>query len=381
MTSRQLPEMKDYSSPTPSRLLRSTLIDVFEGQGRNVGGASYLVPGYHLVYFPPPTGLSSLLHDNTDPLHSPGPPFNRRMWAGGHIRFDDTIRLRFGDLRCQESIADVEIKGNEGKEKVFVTIQRDIDASKQRGFIVEKRTLVFMRDRPRAADDAVISSPQKDIVKPPWDADFCHTITPSPALLFRFSALTFNAHRIHLDQAYCRNVEGHRNLLVHGPLSVVLMLQLLQIHLTKEGQDRNGKSDTISYINYRCLAPLYAEEQLKVCIRKKAAYEWQTWIEGPDGGLAVRGTVKTISPPSPSGVGRKDTSTPPTTGKRDEPSLATSDIPSNNTSGIDRHTSSINGAVSPEAENSATKGKSAEEILTTAEEGELSAGDVKHART
>ncbi|KAL8761462.1 MAG: hypothetical protein Q9184_002419 [Pyrenodesmia sp. 2 TL-2023] len=290
------------------------------------------------------------------------------MWAGGYVGFDDTIRLRSGDLRCRESIADVEIKGNEGEEKVFVTIQRDIDASKQRGFIVERRTLVFMRDRSHAADVTVISRPQRDIVKPPWDAHFCHAITPSPALLFRFSALTFNAHRIHLDQGYCRDVEGYRNLLVHGPLSLVLMLQFLHIQLTKEGQARNGKCDTISYVNYRCLAPLYAEEQLKVCIRKKAAYEWQTWIEGPDGGLAVRGNVKTIPPPSsPPGVGRKDKSTPSPTGKCEEPPPATSDKPSYHTSGVDGPKSSTGGAVSTKAEEPATEGKSVEQISTTAD--------------
>ncbi|KAL8922590.1 MAG: hypothetical protein Q9208_005094 [Pyrenodesmia sp. 3 TL-2023] len=304
------------------------------------------------------------------------------MWAGGNLKFDGTIRLRSGDLRCRESIADVEIKGNEGEEKVFVTIRRDIDASTQKGSIVEERTLVFMRDRPRAADDAVILRPQRDIVKPPWEAHFFHTITPSPALLFRFSALTFNAHRIHLDQGYCRDVEGHRNLLVHGPLSLVLMLQFLQVHLTKEAQHRHGKSDTISHIDYRCLAPLYAEEQLKVCIRKKAAYEWQTWIEGPEGGLAVRGTAKT-SPPAPPrpGVGSKDQSTPSTTVECDEPTPATNDTHVNIHLEPIALQSSIDGAVSPEAESPATEGKGVEETPTTAEEGELPAGNAKHART
>ncbi|KAI4185379.1 MAG: hypothetical protein LQ346_005910 [Caloplaca aetnensis] len=366
--------MKDYTSPTPSRLLRTMLLDVFGGRGKNVGGASYLIPGYHLVYFPPNTSLSSLLHDNTDPLHSPGPPFNRRMWAGGDIKFDDMIRLRAGEMKCQESIVDVEIKGNEGAERVFVTIQRYISSRKQEGSIVENRTLVFMRDEPRAADDAVIFRKGKKRT-----AQFYHTLTPSPALLFRFSALTFNAHRIHLDQGYCRDVEGYRNLLVHGPLSLVLMLQFLQILLTNEGQEREGKSDTITHVNYRCLAPLYAEEQLKVCIRKKSPHRWQTWIERPDGGMAVRGTVRTAPPPRP-GVRREVQSAASSTGEREEPSLGTNGVSLHHTPEVDRPASSTHGAVSPEAANSGTKSESVEEISSTGE-GELSADDAEVART
>ncbi len=354
------------------------LLDVFGGRGKNVGGASYLIPGYHLVYFPPNTSLLSLLHDNTDPIHSPGPPFNRRMWAGGEIKFDDTIRLRAGEMRCQESIVDVDIKGNEGAERVFVTIQRYISSRKQDGSIVENRTLVFMRDERRAADDAVIPvTPRKGKKR---TAQFYHTLTPSPALLFRFSALTFNAHRIHLDQGYCRDVEGYRNLLVHGPLSLVLMLQFLHILLTNEGQEREGKSDIITHVTYRCLAPLYAEEQLKVCIKRKSPHRWYTWIEGPDGEMAVRATVRTAPPPRP-GAKREVQSAALSTGEREEPSLGTSGVSLHHTPEVDRSpTSSTHGAVSPQATNSATKTVSVEEISST-EEGELSAGDAEVART
>ncbi|KAL8908236.1 MAG: hypothetical protein Q9207_000957 [Kuettlingeria erythrocarpa] len=296
------------------------------------------------------------------------------MWAGGGIKFDDTIRLRAGEMRCQESIVDVDIKGNEGAERVFVTIQRYISSRKQDGSIVENRTLVFMRDQPRAADDVVI--PRKGKRR---TAHFCHTLTPSPALLFRFSALTFNAHRIHLDQGYCRDVEGYRNLLVHGPLSLVLMLQFLQILLTNEGQEREGKSDTITHVAYRCVAPLYAEEQLKVCIKRLSSHKWQTWIEGPDGGLAVLGAVRTAPPLRP-GVRREVQSAASSIGEREEQSLGTSGVSLHHIPKVDRPTSSTHGAVSPEAANSATKTVSVEEISST-EEGELSVGDAEVART
>ncbi|KAI4138131.1 MAG: hypothetical protein L6R39_006950 [Caloplaca ligustica] len=311
MTSRELPVLTDYGSPTPQLLLASTLVDAFKGLGRYVCHAKRLIPGYHLVYLPSPTNVSSLGADDTDSLHSPGTPFTRRMWAGGDITFVGTIHHLLGKMICRESITNVQVEGKEGEEKVFVTIQRNITVRGRGGYIVENRRLVFMRNRPPADPTPEIPVPEKGSLKPSHKADFSFTLTPSPALLFRFSALTFNAHRIHLDQAYCRNVEGHRNLLVHGPLSLVLMLHFLQYHLTRECWERRGHVDIITYVDYRCLAPLYAQEKLKVCVRKKDTHLWETWIEGPDGGLAVRASVKTA--PSPLEQSRKDGSASSTT--------------------------------------------------------------------
>ena len=110
-------------------------------------------------------------------------------------------------------------------------------------------------------------------------------LTPTPSLLFRFSALTFNAHAIHLDPQYCREVEGHRNLLVHGPLTLVLMLSVLRSQL-KDGE-------MVLKYEYRNLAPLYVDEPLRVCIRKDRANDlkYVVWIEGKDGGYAVKGSA------------------------------------------------------------------------------------------
>ncbi|KAI4179340.1 MAG: hypothetical protein L6R41_007903 [Letrouitia leprolyta] len=303
MTSRKLPSIIDNSHQTASKLLYTTVHDAF-GQGLHPFDAKHqLMRGYHLVYFPPNTPLSSLLPDGTDPLHSPGPPFNRRMWAGGEIFFNETIPLGGKEraLTCHEHVEGIEVKSKAGREMVFVTINRRIMMGEEtrdvglKAAIVEKRKLVFMEDRPQPIDAPGGQPSNREIVRSPYEATVARALTPSPGLLFRFSALTFNAHRIHLDQAYCRDVEGHRNLLVHGPLSLVLMLHLLQSHLKSAGAPTAyGKQpDIIVHVEYQCLAPLYAEEELKVCLSRKSQYVWKTWIEGPDGGLAVRGTVTT----------------------------------------------------------------------------------------
>ncbi|MCJ1388300.1 hypothetical protein MMC18_001146 [Xylographa bjoerkii] len=335
LTSRRLPLLQDIPTPLPSYLLDVTLADFLPppkiaipsrlpsitSTGRN------LPPAHHLILFPPPSRLSALLPDGTDPEQSPGKPFVRRMWAGGRINFrvNDHPSLKMLGKRafCLEHISDVAIKGPIGNEKIYVTIERRVsqlfsfgklekllslqDASedlvreslrdKERCSIIEHRNIVFMREQTKgAAADAQRKAGK--ILRPQHEPTFSHTLTPTAALLFRFSALTFNAHRIHLDKQYCQETEGHRNLLVHGPLSLVLMVEVLRRHLATLGMESRdgylvGENEKIDEIEYRNLAPLYAEEPMKVCGRAKSKGEWEVWIEGRDGGYAVRGTVKT----------------------------------------------------------------------------------------
>lgn len=123
----------------------------------------------------------------------------------------------------------------------------------------------------------------------PTEATFRHSILPTKSLLFRFSALTFNAHSIHLDKNYTQNQEGYKNLLVHGPLTLTLLLSVLQHNLSR----LNLRLDEFDYRN---LAPLFVEEELTVCGKpKNDGSVWDVWIEGPDGSLAVRGTARTCS--------------------------------------------------------------------------------------
>ncbi|KAL8871158.1 MAG: hypothetical protein Q9174_002953 [Haloplaca sp. 1 TL-2023] len=225
------------------------------------------------------------------------------MWAGGNIWFHSQgVKLNNQPLRCSESITDVEIKGKVGEEKVFVNVRRSIEGEDTAKyfhapsqFIIEDRKLVFIKDTPRPQGGPPLPAPPRSIVKPSHAPDYSHTLIPSRALLFRFSALTYNAHAIHLDKEYCKSIEGYRNLLVHGPLSVVLMLQVLQGYHARKIKDEGKEPEVVTQFDYRCLAPLYAEEELKVCLRQKEDSIWEIWIEGPDGGLAVRGTA-TMSP-------------------------------------------------------------------------------------
>jgi hypothetical protein len=191
----------DYLSPTPSHLLNISLADFLPEScyppgfstadlslslarnSSNTSSPAFLPQGHHLVYFSPQVPSSALLPDGTDPLQSPGPPFVRRMWAGGSLVFTanvkDRLRLDTARAACIEQITDVSVKGTEGDEKVFVKIERSVGLveSKQSATrlesekprddqqllqqfskreenglsLVEVRNIVFMREKTPAA--------------------------------------------------------------------------------------------------------------------------------------------------------------------------------------------------------------------------------------
>ncbi|KAJ5179617.1 hypothetical protein N7492_002827 [Penicillium capsulatum] len=319
LPARRLPFSYDYLHPQPSHLLTLTLhdllpqsLDAYDARSAlpSIANPSPLPIGHHLIYFPPQVSLSQLLPDGTDVLHTPGEPFNRRLWAGGNVRFSGNGPFLDGSRAvCIESIRNVAVKGREGDEKVIVTIERRVgtvpegeetprtwdriwqrdEALQGDSSVIENRDLIFMRSKTAAqiqTDKEHFDDPAR-VVKAPPDPTFRHSILPTKPLLFRFSALTFNAHGIHLDKSYTQNNEGYRNLLVHGPLTLTLLLTVLQRHLS-------SLNLRIGSIEYKNLAPLFVEEQLTICGKpKNASGAWDVWIEGPDGGLAVRGTAQT----------------------------------------------------------------------------------------
>jgi hydroxyacyl-ACP dehydratase HTD2-like protein with hotdog domain len=148
LKSRPLNITYDYLCPTPSHLLKVSLLDFLPAASQQEyfkATSLPLVPsshssvepnllqqGHHLVYFPPPVPHRDLLPDGTDTLHSPASPtpFHRRLWAGGSLIFNTsaTYRLALNGARaaCIEGIRDVTIKGKEGEEKIFVHIERRI---------------------------------------------------------------------------------------------------------------------------------------------------------------------------------------------------------------------------------------------------------------
>lgn len=331
LKSRRLPLLFSDLSQEPSYLLDQTLKSFLgpasnrSSAGEGVSSKPYqLPPGHHLVYFPNPTSLSQLLPDGTDTLHSPPPPFGQRLWAGGCVVFKKPRDTKVGMHRTSvlfENIGDVRVAGEAGAEKVFVGIERRIlpgkfgsdDGASTRlkindgvdvsgTLLYERRDLCFLRD-----DDLSLrpqpGTPRK-VLAPPANPSFTFPMTPTQALLFRFSALTFNAHAIHIDPEYTRAVYGLPNLLVHGPLCLTLMLECLSRALVTDDAKVQRRSSRIREISYRNYKPLFVGEEMRICGKKKVPKEektdvfeeqWEVWIEtgeGDDRSLAVRGTVE-----------------------------------------------------------------------------------------
>ncbi|KAF2811193.1 uncharacterized protein BDZ99DRAFT_476017 [Mytilinidion resinicola] len=334
MTTRRLPLIYDFLTTDADHKLRRSLQSFLAYDASSIPAADqfnasvyakaltpHLAAAHHLVYFNPAIPADELLPDGTDPLQSPGEPFVRRMWAGGSLRFrpGGTAVLDGRRWVCHEFVRDVQVKGMEGAEKVFVGIERRMASLNELGVeqqvevdedvvraklwhaseeefgsasIIERRNIVFMRERGleelRVLKEAA-GKPGKMLL-PQHKPDFEHVLTPTPSLLFRFSALTFNAHAIHLDPSYCRDIEGHRNLLVHGPLTLTLLMELLGNHLRV---DPFQVYPSIDSFEYRNLAPLYANEPLRLCGRSLDHNKYELWAETPEGGIACKGVART----------------------------------------------------------------------------------------
>ncbi|KAF9519675.1 hypothetical protein BS47DRAFT_1387949 [Hydnum rufescens UP504] len=178
--------------------------------------------GHHLILFPPIVPGHQLHEDGTDSTYAAPPFLTRRMWAGGA-----SISIRKTPSRLDKMCK--QLKQLSNSVGVAVT---------------ERRSHVFLPPRSES------SRPVRKVVQffDPTLSHFSFAFVPTPAMLFRFSALTFNAHMIHLDPEFCRKVDGHPERLVHGPLTAMMLLELMTKH--------TSPSQTISSYSYRAMNPL-----------------------------------------------------------------------------------------------------------------------------
>jgi hydroxyacyl-ACP dehydratase HTD2-like protein with hotdog domain len=196
------------------------------------------------------------------------------MWAGGSIAFSNEPLSFFDEAVLRERVESVQVKG----DRLFVWFERNmfrVPEGVGEPAVAERRCLVFF---PQGNH-----TPATQILRPRSEPDFCETFTPTGHLLMRFSALTFNAHRIHYDSVFSKEEEGYRNNLCHGPLAVVFLLGLLR----RELPDKRVKS-----FEYKCLAPMYVDERYKIAGKERGDGKVELWAETPEGGLSVRGVAE-----------------------------------------------------------------------------------------
>lgn len=187
-----------------------------------------LPPLWHWLYFLPHARQSEIGPDGHPRRGGflPPVPLPRRMWAGGRLRWETANPLRVGqEMERTSTIQSVTHKSGRSGELLFVQVEHRF-ANADGLALTEEHDIVY-----RAA--AQPGDPAPTPVRPPLDGQqtWSRTVVPDDVLLFRYSALTFNGHRIHYDRQYVTEVEGYPGLIVHGPLIATLLLDLLRRHL------------------------------------------------------------------------------------------------------------------------------------------------------
>ncbi|QNP58337.1 FAS1-like dehydratase domain-containing protein [Paenacidovorax monticola] len=180
-------------------------------------------PLWHWLYFLPHARQSEIGPDGHARRGGflPPVPLPRRMWAGGRLRWDAGNPLQVGqEAQRVSTIQSVKHKAGRSGELLFVLVEhRFLNANGLA--LTEEHDIVY---RAAVQPNDPVPQPQQ----PPAQAAWSRTIVPDDVLLFRYSALTFNGHRIHYDRQYVTQVEGYPGLIVHGPLIATLLLDLLR---------------------------------------------------------------------------------------------------------------------------------------------------------
>jgi 3-methylfumaryl-CoA hydratase len=206
-------------------------------------------PLWHWLYFLPLARQSDIGPDGHAKRGGflPPVPLPRRMFAGGRLEFRHPLQV--GDTITRTSrILDVSGKQGRSGMLVFVTVRHEF--ANARGVALTEEHDIVYRENPRP--DAPVPKPQPA----PSGEAFSREIVPDPVLLFRYSALTFNGHRIHYDRPYVTGVEGYPGLIVHGPLIATLLVDLLR---------RNLPQAKVRRFSFRAIRPLFDIHRFTVC--------------------------------------------------------------------------------------------------------------------
>ncbi|KAI0256832.1 hypothetical protein BJV78DRAFT_1116856 [Lactifluus subvellereus] len=238
--------------------------------------------GHHLAFFHPRMPERYLRPDGTDADFCPPEPFVRRMWAGGRIEWKKPVIIG-GKASAYMNVRSVDKKGFEGGAIPMVFVNQNIEIMKEgeeESAIVEERTHVYLAPGAKQRTFREVRG-----LPPP---DFTFRFTPTPTTLFRFSALTFNGHHVHLDQNYAES-EGYPGKfvlvikrLVHGPLTALMLLETLA-HYHPEAQMRS--------FEYRALNPVFVNRELTFYGTWSGTKEIVLWVQDEIGVVGMKGKV------------------------------------------------------------------------------------------
>ena len=261
----------DVVTATPARALAATL-----DHDQPYDHGDVLPPPWHWLYFVEMSPLSDVGPDGHPKRGGflPPVPLPRRMWAGSRLEF--FAPLRVGDaLRRTSRVSDVNVKEGRSGTLVFVTVRHEIDRGDER-LLTDEHDIVYRGTAP-------VNAAPPTHKQAPHDHLWIRAIEPTPVLLFRYSALTYNSHRIHYDQPYVTRTEGYPGLVVHGPLLATLLLDLLL-------RERPGAH--VARFEFRAVSALFDDAPFYVCGRPEDTNRRVAlWAKGSDGRLAMDATA------------------------------------------------------------------------------------------
>ncbi len=236
---------------------------------------------WHWCYFLSAAKRSALGYDGHVEKGDFLPPIAlpRRMWGGSRFVFHAPLRLGETVQRRSNVVNVKETTGKSGK-LAFVTVRHIYEICAEGTKTPQNPNIRFEEEHDIVYRDVDADrNPDKNIITSPaqTDADFSHSIVPDPTLLFRYSALTFNGHRIHYDLPFCRDQEGYRNLVVHGPLVATLLINFAADHC-------GGRPMTA--FEFKAKSPLFCDAAFSIH-GKHEGDAIALWAANAEGGLAM----------------------------------------------------------------------------------------------
>ncbi len=267
--------LEDQATAAPMAALAATL----DRDPQRPAPGTELPPLWHWLYFLPMHRQSEIGPDGHAKRGGflPPVPLPRRMWAGSQFQFVSPLRV--GDaLRRVSSIENVSEKSGRTGPLVFVKVRHELHANgAPQPSLIEHHDIVY---REVAKPDDPVPQPLAAPEQGAWEKKW----VPDEVLLFRYSALTFNGHRIHYDRRYVTEVEGYPGLIVHGPLIATLLMDLLGEQMP---------AARVTAFEFRAMRALFDLHHFYVCGSPQAdGKSIRLWARDHEGWLAMEATAR-----------------------------------------------------------------------------------------
>ncbi len=266
--------LQDHITLAPLQALAATL----DRDDPPPGPGDEVAPGGQWLYFLPLHPLRAISTDGhpTRGGFLPPVPLPRRMWAASRIELRHALRAGSAVTRTSR-IADVSAKQGRSGRLVFVRVHHEI--SDAHGVAITEDQDIVYREMAQTGETPPAAPAART------DEQFSRRITPDPVLLFRYSALTFNGHRIHYDRPYAMGEEAYPGLVVHGPLIATLLIDQLR---------RAHPAVHVRAFEFKAVSPLFDTAPFEVCGRLDGDVA-SLWARGPQGQLAMQASATITS--------------------------------------------------------------------------------------